>query len=105
MPVGLETYDESGRVLVSYTSRISRVLGRLENIGHSGYHVDDRLLTGSPHVFVVPMVREISESRIGVVAQAWVEGNVLHFAFAANNSNGIAYPADIIPCTLIYGVY
>lgn len=51
MRAGLQIFDENGKLSLDTIDRAGRVLGVISFSGHTGSHVDSRLLTGQPFWF------------------------------------------------------
>lgn len=56
MPQGMQAFDDQGRIVVDFTTRISRVLGSRYIDGNAGSFQDANLATGQPFVIFQPSV-------------------------------------------------
>lgn len=102
--VGFEVFNADGTLALGLTTRTSRVLGVVENVGGyqgaAGTIIDARFSTGTPFCIVMPSTSAV----IPVLIEAEVKGNTLTWLYRVE---GGKYPpgAGFLVCNILYGVY
>lgn len=100
---GLEVYNSDGSIALGLTTRTSRVLGLIENVGGgsgvNGGISDVRFSTGTPFFIVSP----INTGSIPILLDVDITGNNLTYRYKSAMG---AYPpgANFLMCNILYGV-
>lgn len=104
MPVGLQTFDRNGNLIIDLTTRMARFLGRVSGVQSNGSQLDDQLTTGTPFAMVLPMSLEPSEKRTFTVPAVTFSGNTMTWSYDTQPWAGTSQPQDRVPSDIIYGV-
>lgn len=96
MPVGLETYDPQGNVLISYTRRVNPQLGSIRTNGVAGSLNVPELAQGIPWISTAPNAPIGGDGLITCVVS--LSGTTITWSYSS------ARPGTPVPTTILYGI-